>query len=294
MISLTLLQLPQLWAEETNSNHRSLLDKYNVLKPQLANNTFGEPIVIGSELSNGYAQGELFSVLAYPYKTVAPLFTAAPQWCEATALNIKIKSCTYSTNAKGRIQVNLYVGDEGYQELEDTHRFSYEFVVNENGKNYVHTRLEAESGPLDTSGYIIDIEVAPINSQSSFLHLSYSAKYGFFARSLLKIYLATIGRNKVGFTQTGVTNNGTPVYVKGIQGVVERNIMRYLLAFRAYLYSLQLPQSQQFESRIDRWYDLTMLYQQQLYELDKHSYLQNKRKEYANQLTLQSTGDEDL
>lgn len=312
LILLCLLQSSQLWATEINSehrvhhqgnidevaalapSHRALLDKYNVLKPQLASNTFGKPIVIASDLSNGYAKGELFSVLAYPYKTVAPLFTTASQWCEAMALNIKIKSCTYSINAKERTQVDLYVGNEGYQAPEDTHHFSYEFIVNENGENYAHTHLGAESGPLDTSGYIIDIEVAPINSRYSFLHLSYSAKYGFFARTLLRVYLATIGRNKVGFTQTGVSNDGSPVYVKGIQGVVERNTMRYLLAFKAYLYSHQLPQTQQFETRIERWYDLTMQYQQQLYELDKQSYLQNKRKEHANQLTLQLTENEDI
>ena len=48
-------------------------------------------------------------------------------------------------------------------------------------------------------------------------------------------YLATGGRDKVGFSIVGKTASGAPQYLDGMRAVVERNTMRYYLAIDAYL-----------------------------------------------------------
>ncbi len=54
-------------------------------------------------------------------------------------------------------------------------------------------------------------------------------------------YLATIGRDKVGFSIVGSRADGQPVYVHGTRGVIERNTMRYYVAIEAYLGTMALP-----------------------------------------------------
>ena len=73
------------------------------------------------------------------------------------------------------------------------------------------------------------------------MHLSYSYDYGVAARVAMQGYLATIGRDKVGFSVVGTQADGQPVYIGGTRGVVERNTMRYYLAIEAYLGALSLP-----------------------------------------------------
>ena len=43
-------------------------------------------------------------------------------------------------------------------------------------------------------------------------------------------YLHSVGRDKVGFTIVDRKPDGSPRYVKGIRGAVERNVMRYYFA----------------------------------------------------------------
>jgi len=63
--------------------------------------------------------------------------------------------------------------------------------------------------------------------------------------------------------------------------------VRYQLAIQAYLDTLEAPESERFEQRIARWFTLTERHKRQLYELERHEYLQNKRREYSDQLRLQ-------
>ncbi|MDT4876423.1 hypothetical protein FQZ97_1118590 [compost metagenome] len=94
-------------------------------------------------------------------------------------------------------------------------------------------RLEAEDGPLGTRRYRIKLEAVALDERRSFLHLSYSYAYGLAARLATQAYLATLGRNKVGFSIVAHDAEGQPVYIGGMRGVIERNTMRYYLAIEA-------------------------------------------------------------
>ena len=100
---------------------------------------------------------------------------------------------------------------------------------------------------------------------------------------VMKAYLSTIARNKVGFTVSGKQPNGEAIYVEGLLGLVERNTMRYHLAVEAYLGALQMPASMQFEKRISDWFASSEQYPQQLHEIERVDYLNMKRAENRRQ-----------
>lgn len=63
--------------------------------------------------------------------------------------------------------------------------------------------------------------------------------------------------------------------------------MRYYLAILARLDALLSMPDQRFEKRLALWYDLTMKYKKQLYEMGKEDYLVYKRNEEKSRLRLQ-------
>jgi len=89
-------------------------------------------------------------------------------------------------------------------------------------------------------------------------------------------YLATFGANKVGFTVTGRDENGQPVHITGLRGLVERNAMRYFLTLDAYLAA---PGPDQAERRQRRWFAAVEQYPRQLHEVDLDTYLALKRED---------------
>ena len=113
--------------------------------------------------------------------------------------------------------------------------------------------------------------------------MSYAYGYGFSARMAMQTYLATLGRNKVGFSITGRNAEGQPVHVGGVLGLLERNTMRYYLAIDSYLSAYTLPPADQFEKRIRDWYSSTERYAAQLHEMEQADYLEMKRKEMRRQ-----------
>lgn len=69
-------------------------------------------------------------------------------------------------------------------------------------------------------------------------------------------YLATMARDKIGFTMIGRTRDGRPAYVGDVRGVSERNVMRYYLAIDAYVRTFDLPAQDEPEQRLrarSRW-----------------------------------------
>ena len=62
--------------------------------------------------------------------------------------------------------------------------------------------------------------------------------------------LATLGRDKVGFSVVGRAADGRPVHVEGLRGAVERNTLRYYLAVESYLGALALPAGRTASSHI--------------------------------------------
>ena len=179
--------------------------------------------------------------------------------------------------------MHLNLGKKYDQALAETYKASFNFEQINNTDNYFSTELSAAEGPLGTSDYRIWVEATPLNSKQTFLHFTYAYSFGLTGRIAMKGYLATIGKDKVGFTVNETLSNGQPDYIKGVRGVVERNTMRYYLTIEAYLAALNQPANKQLDKRLERWFDSTEQYAKQLHEVERSDYLEMKTKEYQRQ-----------
>jgi hypothetical protein len=183
----------------------------------------------------------------------------------------------------GATNLLLRIGRKPDQPVQHAFRLEFVLLPVAATPDYFESRLNARNGPLGTRDYRIVVSAVPLDSRQTFLHLSYSYGYGFAGRLALQAYLATVGSKKVGFTTTGRDGNGQPIYIRGVRGVIERNVMRYYLAIDAHLASLGVPPEQQLEKRIATWFDTTERYPRQLHEMDRDTYVAMKRRESERQ-----------
>ena len=256
--------------------------RHTALRDALANSLFQRPLVLESTQADGSLRGDVYAVVAQPFSVVGPALQASEHWCDVLIVHLNVKQCrTRSSGAP--TTVNLVVGRKFDQPVDDAYQIAFAYRVAANEPDYLQVRLDAEAGPLGTKNYRILFEAVPLDASRSFVHMSYSYGYGMAARIAMEGYLATIGRDKVGFSVVGRKPDGSADYVGSVRGLVERNTMRYYLAIEAYLGALALPAAQQADKRMTDWYDATERHARQLHELDRDDYLAMKRKEVARQ-----------
>jgi hypothetical protein len=274
------------FAAEPVTPAASLLAKYTELNKQLFNNRFQRTLYLNSVDSSHDLKGEIYAVVDYPFATVNTALNGPANWCDVLILHVYIRYCHASGN-KADTVLTVNLSNKYDQPLADAYRaeFNYHGVVTT--PDYFAVELDAEKGPLDTRDYRIWIEATPLKDGRTFLHFTYAYAFGVIGRLTMQGYLATIGRDKVGFTVTGKPSNGQPVYIKGVRGVVERNTMRYYLAIDAYLAALTAPPEDQLEKRLQLWYNGTDQYARQLHEVEREDYLTMKRSEYQRQQVAQ-------
>lgn len=266
---------------ETNSA-ASLRAKYMALGPQLSNNQFRRPLYVDSVESPSNLRGDIYALVDYPFAAVNQAFNDPSHWCDMLILHINTKFCQASTNPAGSLLL-VRIGKKDYQPLIQAQRFEFAYSVATTTPEYFDVGLSAKDGPLGTSDYRIRLDAVAVPGNKTFLHITYSYAYNFAGRLAMQAYLATIGRDKVGFSATGSPVSGPPGLIGGVRGVVERNTMRYYLAIDAYLGALATAPAQQVEQRLQSWFTSTELYARQLHEVDRATYLDMKRREYQRQ-----------
>jgi hypothetical protein len=260
--------------------------RYAALREQLEHSPLQEPLYLESAESSGTLQGDIYATVNYPLATVARTFASQRQWCEALILHLNIKYCHAAL--RGRRPVLLVaIGSKGEQALSEAFRVEFSYSVPAATAEYMAVDLEASEGPLGSSNYRIALEATALDAGRSFVHLRFANSYGLLARVAMKVYLATSGSDKLGFTLIGTAADHSPRYIGGIRGAIERNTMRYYLAIDACLSAQAAPAPQRFERSLEQWFDATERYARQLHELDRGSYLAMKRREYLRQQTLQ-------
>ena len=235
---------------------------------------------IGSRLD-----ADMYGVVEQPFDKVTNSLSDTASWCEFMPLNLNIKSCITQRHA-GEMLLTFYAGRKYYEAPESAYQIHYIYHMAESNPGYLKVGLYAPEGPFGTSDYSIIIEAMPADGHT-FLRIHSSYETSFSSRLGTRIYLATLGQDKVGFSMQKGDNNATPTYIKGIRGVIERNVMRYYLALKAFLDTNTLAPAQRFEARIKSWYDLTEIYPVQLHELERDDYLDAKRRERVDQQRLQ-------
>ena len=242
---------------------------------------------ITSLMENNTSTGHAFSILDHSYSDITSLLNSMENWCIAVIVNVNIKTCTYEHGTNDSKYLSLYVEDEHYVTPENAYHIRYRYENFRQAKDYLLVKMDAKDGPYDTGDYLFIVEIIPLGENRSFIHLAYSAHFGLISRILLNTYLATIGRNKFGFTVIDQNKDGQAKYITGIKAIMERNTARYLLAFQTYLETLSISPENRFMASLKRWHSYTKLFKPQLYELNEADYLSNKQKEFGNQQALQ-------
>jgi len=269
-IAIVLLLALPLFAHATGAlGAAGLRARHASLVPQLAENAFGGPLVLQSEEAGRRIQGDVYAILDHPFATVSAALSDPAQWCDVLILHLNTKYCRRSGDS-----LDVRVGKKEEQKVESATLLRFAWQPPTVRPDYFVAQMISADGPYDTRDYLLLAEAVPLEGNRTLLHMGYALSYGGASSLAMKMYLATIAHDKVGFSKV---DGG---YVGGQRGVVERNTMRYYLAIDAYLRS---PQPQQLEQRLRAWFDATEKYPRQLHEVEREDYLRMKRKEVARQ-----------
>ncbi len=263
-----------------------LLDTYHRNMAKLETNSFGLPIFLESFERADRVNVDVYGIFDYPFSTVVNVLKVPANWCDIVSLHPNVKACTYR-ELPGTWLLTFYIGRKVYQTPEDTRQVIYHYRKVDQQQGYLDIILSADAGPFGTKDHMMRFEALPLVGGRTFVHVSY-AYIDSIALSLAeKLYFATFGWGKIGFTVTGTDRNGKPVYIRGPRGAIERNSVRYYFAIQSFINTLHYPEKSRFNMRISEWYDLTTRYRKQLFDLDKKDYLTFKTKEHMNQVILQ-------
>jgi hypothetical protein len=258
----------------------SLHVRYLALQDRLGSNPFKRPLALDSNEVPGAVAGDIHALVNSSFASASAAFSAPADWCDILLLHLNTKGCRVSETG-ARTVISIWIGSKDDQPLAEASRVDFDFRVSTRSAGYLRVELRADSGPMGTREYRIGLEAIPLDTRQTFIHFEFSYAYGTAGRLAMQAYLATIGRNKVGFTVVGTQPDGAPRYIGGTRAVVERNTMRYYLAIEAFLGALSASPQARFEKRIHAWFEATELYARQLHELEQREYLDMKRKENA-------------
>lgn len=230
------------------------------------------PISVSSSQPGDVITAEVVGVIPFPYETVAQLLINTQQWCDVLPLHFNVKACTREEDGA----LTLYSGRKFFQPPEAAYPLRYRVSQRHYDTSYAILELLAVSGPAGSRDYRLRLDAMPV-AEGTVLRLQSGYRPSLLSRALTKGYLATLGRDKVGFTPDS----------SGITGIIERNAMRYFLAIQAHLSTRSLSPEMRYEAALRRWFNLTEAYPKQLHEMEEGEYLESKRHERQEQQQLQ-------
>ena len=266
-----------------------LRSRYQELRDLAQRGPFGVPLSVQSEDSSDQVTTEVYGIIEHPFDAVKAALSTPSSWCEFAPLHLNVKACTFQMQSHETLPT-LYVGRRYYQSPESASSQSYQFRVHTEEPGSLSVALSAPTGIFGTTAHRLRLEAAGVDGRTV-VALRSSYVPSLVTRLMTAIYLATVGRNRVGFSREDAGPAVSPRYVKGFRGLVERNAMRYYLAFEAFLDTRSVPATHRFEACINAVYDLMALYPTQLQDMGKAEYLDVKRRERENQLRLQQEMD---
>lgn len=249
---------------------------------------FPEGLRITSEESDGRVNAEVLGVLGYPFDAVARALTSPADWCDAASLHLNTKACVHGVRGSEAV-VRVYSGRKHYEPPEDAFPLEYRFAADTSEADRVAVELTAPEGPMGTRDHRIEAEAIPAGTGTA-LRFACSYRPSVGSRMATAVYLATLGRNKVGFSVVPSTEGGEPLPVGGLRGIVERNAVRYYLALDALLATRELTAEDRFEAMLGAWFARTEEHPA-LHELSREEYLAAKRRERENRHALQQAFD---
>ncbi|QSI31671.1 hypothetical protein GNX71_19645 [Variovorax sp. RKNM96] len=269
------LQLCAAAPTESATPAQALRDTHQRLSDKLDRSSFGRPVQLDSSETPGGLEGDVYAVIDHPLSEVTAAFKGSAHWCELLTLHINNRRCKTGT-AQGRETLTLYVVRRYDKPVDQAFELPFVYRVANATPEHLSVELSAANGPFGTSNYRVTLEAIALDAQKSFVHFGYSYDHNMMVRLATQAYLATFGRDKVGFTVMGKAPDGKPEYIRGLRGLVERNAMRYFLTLDAYLSS---DAKDADERRQRHWFMAAEQYPRQLHEVDLDTYLALKRED---------------
>jgi len=250
------------------------------------------PVYLLSTESGDRMQGDVYARVDRPYEGLRPVLVRAEDWCDILFLHLNTQYCRVTRTGE-KVELVAGVGRKFDQPLADAYWLRFDYRVVRDAAADLEVDLQAPAGPLGTHDVLLVLEAAPLAPQQSMLHLRYSYAYGLAGRWAMQAYLATLARDKVGFTVIDQGTDGQPTYVGGVRGVLERNTMRYFLGIDTVLAAADLPAASRMSQSLLDWFDATERYPRQLHEIDRETYVQMKLREWHRQQTESPPGPAD-
>ncbi|HUR89774.1 MAG TPA: hypothetical protein VMZ74_11860 [Ramlibacter sp.] len=264
----------------------TLRAKHTELREQLRNNSYHRPIYIESAEEGDTLKGDVYAVLNHPFEELASSLKQPNDWCSILILPFNTKYCHPVKAGNGATMLTMRIGRKADQPVDEAYRVDFALRPVAATDDYFESRLTAREGPVGTRDYRITLEAVPLDNGRTFMHLAYSYASGGMGRFAMQAYLNTAGRDKVGFSVVGKDGNGEPIYIAGVRGAIERNVMRYYLAIDAHMASLAAPPDQQLDKRIETWFNSAERYARQLHEMDRAQYVALKKGEFERQQAM--------
>ena len=284
LLSLLLAGIPPAaWGGEGGASQ--LQRQYQVLRGLARSGPFGVPFSVQSEERDDHVTAEVYGIIEHPLEEVRAALGNPPTWCEFAPLHSNVKACTFQMQSHETL-LRLYIGRRHYQSPEDASLQPYQFVLQASEPGFFSVTLSAPKGIFGTTAHRYQLEAAGVDGRTV---VAFRSSYvpSFVTKVMTAVYLATVGRNKVGFSREDSGSAASPRYVRGFRGLVERNAMRYYLAFETFLDMQSLPAAQRFEATINAVYDSMERYPVQLHDMEKAEFLEAKRREREIQVLLQ-------
>jgi hypothetical protein len=249
---------------------RQLSARLAALAPRLV----PQHAVIESSEGAQQARGDVYALLPQAWPMLAAALRQPSQWCEALLLHLYVRRCVAGPGV-----LTLHVVSRADARIDQAQVLPllFETSATDTAPGHLQVRLTAQEGPLGMRQIELLFEAMPAGASASFVHFRYESGFTTLGTWAMQAYLATRGRDKVGFSAAG--DDQAPGTIRGTRGVVERNAMRYHLALATYLDSLALPEAARLEYRIGAWFDATERHARQLHEMRRDDYLAMKRRE---------------
>jgi hypothetical protein len=243
----------------------------------------GEPMLVESRAGERERQiyGEVHALVAHEFAKVAAALASAASWCDIVFLHLNVKACV-PDGGDGLSVLHLYVGRRHFQTPAQATLVELQFRVVGAGTTHLVTELSGERGPHGSRNVRMELEAMPAGTDRTLVRFRYELELGALTQAVMGVYLATAGRHRIGFSM----DDGSRQPVRGLRGMIERNAMRFYLGLQAYLDTLHLPEDERITARLENWFDHTERYAEQLRELDRDTYLDQKRRELAQQRQL--------
>ena len=244
-----------------------------------------QPIYLQSTEAGNQVQGDVHALIDARFAQVRDNLVRAEHWCGVLILHLNVQYCRAS-GPPGQEVLDVGLGRKFDEPLGDLHWLHFSYKVAHADETYLQVVLNAPQGPLGTHDYRLVFEATPSADGHTVVHLGFGYGHGLAAKLAMQAYLATLGRDKVGFSSSnGSSSDGQAQRVGGLRGVNERNTMRYYLAIEAYLAVLALPPAQRQAQSLQHWFSATERYPRQLHEVDRPAYLDTKQRQIKRQET---------